>query len=59
MPTSEIPSYFHPEIRHLIAFALEDGWREMKTDGALDQRPAKKRLASKWLHSPPSLRQIR
>ena len=35
------------------------GVAEMKTDGALDQRPAKKRLASKWLHSPPSLRQAK
>lgn len=24
MPTWETPSYFHPEIRHLIAIALEE-----------------------------------
>jgi hypothetical protein len=46
MPTDEIPRYFHPEIRHLIAFALEDAWQELKKEEPVDASSVKKRLAT-------------
>jgi len=32
MPLNEIPEFFHPEIRQLIDFALEDAWQELRKD---------------------------
>ena len=36
MPPNEIPDFIQPEIRHLIDFALEDAWRELRKDGLGD-----------------------
>jgi hypothetical protein len=35
-PLNEIPKFFHPEIRHLIDFALEDAWREVRNQDLAD-----------------------
>ena len=37
---NEIPEFFHPEIRQLIDFALEDAWHELRNDGLADTREA-------------------
>ena len=36
MPPNEIPDFIQPEIRHLIDFALEDAWQELRRDGLGD-----------------------
>ena len=37
---------FPPEIQHLIAFALEDAWQELKRDALAVSPSVKERLAS-------------
>ena len=32
MPPNEMPDFVQPEIRHLIDFALEDAWQELRRD---------------------------
>jgi hypothetical protein len=46
MPLNEIPEYFHPEIRHLIDFALEDAWQELRKDGVADTALGREKLAT-------------
>jgi len=46
MPLKEIPEFFHPEIRHLIDFALEEAWQELKREGFADPLPTKRKLAT-------------
>ena len=46
MPLNEIPEYFHPEIRHLIDFALEDAWQELRKDGVADTVSGREKLAT-------------
>ena len=46
MPRNKIPEYFHPEIRHLIDFALEDAWHELRNDGLADTASVRGRLAT-------------
>ena len=46
MPLSEIPEFFHPEIRHLIDFALEDAWQELRKDGVADTALGREKLAT-------------
>jgi hypothetical protein len=36
MSFNEIPEFFHPEIRQLIDFALEDAWQELRKGGLAD-----------------------
>jgi hypothetical protein len=36
VPPSEIPDFIQPEIRHLIDFALEDAWQELRKDRLSD-----------------------
>lgn len=46
MPLNEIPKFFHPEIRHLIDFALEDAWRELKNQDLADAASVRGKLAT-------------
>ncbi len=46
MPLNEIPEFFHPEIRQLIDFALEDAWQELRNDGLADTASVRGRLAT-------------
>jgi hypothetical protein len=46
MPLNEIPKFFHPEIRHLIDFALEDAWRELKNRDLADAASVRGKLAT-------------
>jgi hypothetical protein len=48
MPLNEIPvpEFFHPEIRHLIDFALEDAWQELRKDGVADTASLIEKLAA-------------
>ena len=46
MPLNEIPEYFHPEIRHLIDFALEDAWQQLRKDGVADTALGREKLAT-------------
>ena len=43
---NEIPEFFHPEIRQLIDFALEDAWHELRNDGLADTASVRGRLAT-------------
>ena len=45
MPLNEIPKFFHPEIRHLIDFALEDAWQELRNQGLADAASVRGKLA--------------
>jgi hypothetical protein len=38
MPLNEIPKHFHPDVRLVIEAALEDAWRESKTDDSIKPR---------------------
>ena len=46
MPLNEIPEFFHPEIRQLIDFALEDAWQELRKDGIADTASVREKLAT-------------
>jgi hypothetical protein len=47
VPPNEIPDFIQPEIRHLIDFALEDAWQELRKDGLGDDvRLVKGKLAT-------------
>jgi hypothetical protein len=46
MPLNEIPEFFHPEIRQLIDFALEDAWQEIRNAGLADTASVRGRLAT-------------
>ncbi len=46
MPLSEIPKFFHPEIRSLIDSALEDAWQELMDDDPSDTLLARRKLAT-------------
>ena len=46
MPRNKIPEYFHPEIRHLIDFALEDAWQELRKVGLVDTASVREKLAT-------------
>ena len=46
MPPNEIPDFIQPEIRHLIDFALEDAWQELRKDGLGDASSVKGKLAT-------------
>jgi len=46
MPPNEIPELVQPEIRHLIDFALEDAWQELRKDGFADAPSVKEKLAT-------------
>ena len=46
MPLNEIPEFFHPEIRQLIDFALEDAWQELRKDGVVDTASVREKLAT-------------
>ena len=43
---NEIPEFFHPEIRQLIDFTLEDAWHELRNDGLADTASVRGRLAT-------------
>src|SRR5262245_18285752 len=45
MPLNEIPK-FHPEIRHLIDFALEDAWQELRNAGLADAASVRGKLVT-------------
>jgi len=45
MPLNEIPKFFHPEIRHLIDFALEDAWQELRNQDLADAASVRGKLA--------------
>jgi hypothetical protein len=45
MPLNEIPKFFHPEIRHLIDFALEDAWQELRNQDLGDPASVRGKLA--------------
>ena len=56
---------FPTEIQHLIAFALEDAWQELKKDGRAVSPSVKKRLASTMVElaaggetDPPKLKRV-
>jgi hypothetical protein len=46
MPLNEIPKFFHPEIRHLIDFAMEDAWQELRKEGLADAASVRGKLAT-------------
>ena len=46
MPLNEIPKFFHPEIRHLIDFALEDAWQELRNQDLADAASVRGKLAT-------------
>ena len=46
MPLNEIPKFFHPEIRDLIDFALEDAWRELRNQDLADAASVRGKLAT-------------
>jgi hypothetical protein len=46
MPLNEIPKFFHPEIRDLIDFALEDAWRELRNEDLADAASVRGKLAT-------------
>jgi hypothetical protein len=46
MPLHEIPKFFHPEIRDLIDFALEDAWRELRDQNLADTASVRGKLAT-------------
>ena len=46
MPLNEIPEFFHPEIRHLIDFAVEDAWQELRKDDVADTGLGREELAT-------------
>ena len=46
MPLNEIPAFFHPEIRSLIDFALEQAWLELRKDNPNDEVMARRKLAT-------------
>ena len=46
MPLNEIPKFFHPEIRHLIDFALEDAWQELRNQDLADAASVRSKLAT-------------
>jgi hypothetical protein len=46
MPLNEIPEFFHPEIRQLIEFALEDALHELRKDGVADAASVREKLAT-------------
>ena len=47
MLPNEIPDFVQPEIRHLIDFALEDAWQELRRDRLSgDASSVKKKLAT-------------
>ena len=51
---NEIPEFFHPEIRQLIDFALEDAWHELRNDGLADTASVRGRglPPQSWLLQP-------
>ena len=46
MPLNEIPAFFHPEIRSLIDFTLEQAWLELRKDSPNDEVMARRKLAT-------------
>ena len=46
MPRNAIPEFFHPEIRQLIDFALEDAWQEIRNERLADTASVRGRLAT-------------
>ena len=46
MPLNAIPEFFHPEIRQLIDFALEDAWQEVRNERLADTASVRGRLAT-------------
>ena len=46
MPANEIPEFFHPEIRYLIDFALEDAWQEVSKEGLAEAASVRGKLAT-------------
>ena len=46
MPLNEIPTFFHPEIRRLIDYALEQAWLELRQDTPDDEVTARRKLAT-------------
>jgi hypothetical protein len=46
MPLNEIPKFFHPEIRDLIDFALEDAWQELRNQDLADAASVRGKLAT-------------
>jgi hypothetical protein len=46
MPLNDIPEFFHPEIRQLIDFALEDAWQEVRNERLADTALVRGRLAT-------------
>jgi hypothetical protein len=46
MPLNEIPKFFHPEIRELIDFALEDAWQELRNQDLGDPASVRGKLAT-------------
>jgi hypothetical protein len=46
MPLNAVPEFFHPEIRQLIDFALDDAWQEVRNERLADTASVKGRLAT-------------
>ena len=46
MPLNDIPEFFHPVIRQLIDFALEDAWQEVRNERLADTASVRGRLAT-------------
>src|SRR5262245_48487634 len=59
MPLNEIPKFFHPEIRHLIDFALEDAWRELSNQDLADAASVRGKLATTIVALRPLVRLTR
>jgi len=45
MSLNEIPKFFHPDIRQLIDFALEDAWQELRREKLADAASIKRQLS--------------
>ena len=46
MQINEVPKFFHPEIRQLIDFALEDAWHEVRKEALADPASVRRKWAT-------------